>query len=210
MTAKEMQKWAETLRNDTIDAQPIDQQWEAGDVDYSQDGKGWEFWEAVECEECGKVHVYWNGGGGEPHKDASDTTDCAGYLPTTEGPMMSYWYPCPMVDEMEAARVLADLPLCVVKVDGETGLALTGGGMDLSWEICEAYTRLGYLPPIHYAGRLPRMADTYDEGKRRVIAAAKRAAEIRIAWAQRAVEEVGEIEKWYKARERSRAKGAKG
>jgi hypothetical protein len=203
--------WAENLRVDAIDEMPRDQQWSGEDIDYTAEGSGgsWEFWEGVTCEGCGRVHVYWNGGGNEPHKDADDETECAEHLPAAEGPMMSYWYPCPIADEASAARELADLPLCVVKVDGETGIALTGGGMDLSWEICEAYTRLGYLPPIHYAGRLPRTADRMTDGRRRVLVAAKRAAEIRLAWATRALEDITNLEKSIKEMERKRAKGTK-
>jgi hypothetical protein len=71
---------------------------------------------------------------------------------SSEGPMMSYWYPFELPGEPEAcAAVLVGLPLCVVEVDGVAGLALTGGGMDLSWEICEAFIRLGSLPPFHFA-----------------------------------------------------------
>ncbi|MDH5523044.1 MAG: hypothetical protein OEY01_03440 [Desulfobulbaceae bacterium] len=36
-------------------------------------------------------------------------------------------------------------------------MALAAGGMDLSWDICEAYISLGYYPPAHYCD-LPRMA----------------------------------------------------
>lgn len=73
-----------------------------------------------------------------------------------EGPMMNYWYPCPAAgdDPVVAAARLASLPLCVVEVDGEWGLALTGGGMDLTWSIVEAYVRLGQLPPAHYAAAM--------------------------------------------------------
>ncbi len=76
-----------------------------------------------------------------------------------EGPMMNYWYPLPAVedDPVAAALALDGLPLCVVEVDGAWGVALTGGGMDLSWEIAEAYCRVGSLPPVHFAD-LPRMA----------------------------------------------------
>ncbi len=113
-----------------------------------------------------------------------------------DGPMMSYWYPCQIDDTTEAAFTLAEhsLPLCVVEVDGETGLALTGGGMDLSWEICMAYMVLGYLPPLHYAD-LPGMA-----GKRAtpynlaVIAACKRSAEGMIEQANRTIRRLSEME----------------
>ena len=70
--------------------------------------------------------------------------------------MMNYYYPIDLDAERddleEAAKKLVDLPLCIVTFeDSDTiALALTGGGMDLSWEICEAYMLLGYLPPLHF------------------------------------------------------------
>ncbi len=82
---------------------------------------------------------------------------------TAEGPVMNFWYPCPAAinddeEATEAAIALRDLPLCVVEVDGNYGLALTGGGQDHTWEIVEAFVRLGQLPPVHYAGDLPAIA----------------------------------------------------
>lgn len=76
---------------------------------------------------------------------------------SVEGPMMSSWYACSIEDPIKAAALIIDLPLCVVEVDGAYGLALTGGGMDLSWEICAAFIALGFLPPYNYAD-LPGMA----------------------------------------------------
>ncbi len=46
----------------------------------------------------------------------------------------------------------------IVRAGDEHGLALTGCGMDFSWEICESYLNLGYYPPVHFC-RLPEMAD---------------------------------------------------
>lgn len=71
-----------------------------------------------------------------------------------EGPMMAwYWAVEDDADSFdedrlaELAGLIKDLPLCVVWIDGTLGLALTGGGMDLSWEIAEAFIRLGWYPP---------------------------------------------------------------
>jgi hypothetical protein len=72
---------------------------------------------------------------------------------------MGYAYPFPTcLTWSEDAAKIADLPLCIVyrEADSAYELALTGGGMDLSWQICEAYMRLGQLPPFHSAG-LPAM-----------------------------------------------------
>lgn len=81
-------------------------------------------------------------------------------------PMMNYWYPLPNSFERDigpekAADILAKSPLNLTLIyDNEAdeyGLTLTGGGMDLSWDICEAYMRLGYLPPAHFCD-LPNFA----------------------------------------------------
>lgn len=76
-------------------------------------------------------------------------------------PVMSYRYPVTLrnIDESSAAEALIGLPLTLVhdENEGEYYLALTGGGMDLSAEICRAYIALGQRPPIHFC-RVPRMA----------------------------------------------------
>jgi hypothetical protein len=90
-----------------------------------------------------------------------------------DGPMMNYFYPVSDYTRggMEDwAATIADLPLCVVELDGERGLALTGGGMDLSWEIAEAYVRLGYYPPSWL--ELPAMSGRGESAKDRAIASA--------------------------------------
>ncbi len=118
----------------------------------------WDYIEACRCEECGKVVIVQ---GEDRHRYVDDKTDCDGYV-LTEGPMMNCFYPLPRfdhVDPQEATRRIVDLPLCLIYLEDtdEYGMALTGGGMDLSWEICEAYMLLGYLPPITYCD-LPVMA----------------------------------------------------
>ena len=57
-------------------------------------------------------------------------------------------------------------------------LALTGCGMDHSWEICEAYVSFGYLPPIHSCD-LPELAGIKPDGKtQELITACKKSLEI--------------------------------
>jgi hypothetical protein len=73
-------------------------------------------------------------------------------------PCMNYFYPLKELDASDAIKLEeAKLPLCIIEFEsGDTGLALTGGGMDLTWEICQAFIVLGYYPPAHFA-KLPRM-----------------------------------------------------
>jgi hypothetical protein len=121
-----------------IDSKPQDFDWSEG---YAEK---WEFFAA--SEEDGKLLCSWEG-------DEDFSFD-------GHGPMMNYYYPVDSYgfDPHEAARALAHLPLCVVEIDGDKyGLALSGGGMDLSWEICEAFMRIGSLPPVHFC-ELPAMA----------------------------------------------------
>lgn len=148
---------------------PVDQLYstfrsaEPENYDFSEEyGEEWEYFEASECDKCGKP-VY-NPHGEWRHFDIDDDTYCDGYI-ISEGPMMNYMYKIDTsrVGGLEnAALAIFDLPLCVVSfIDGqrwgEKYLALTGGGMDLSWDICLAYMRLGYLPPIHFY-HLPEFA----------------------------------------------------
>lgn len=164
------------LHAGSIDSTPISiDDWRevfAGHDGYTQTENT--FWEASTCEKCGTVVVMENGGGNEKHCDATPF-ECDGYLSTAEGPMMNYWYPIEISDGYDAAELIADLPLCVVQINGTFGLALTGGGMDLSWEICEAFTKLGELPPVHFCN-LPRMAGRGKSPKDRYIISACRAS----------------------------------
>lgn len=91
--------------------------------------------------------------------DDFDRTSCPAQQGAT-GPAIMYYWPVADGDVNAAAWAgkLGSLPLCVVEMDDEdtVGLALTGGGMDLSWEIGAAYVALGYYPPTSLS--LPKMA----------------------------------------------------
>lgn len=77
---------------------------------------------------------------------------------SVDGPGMMYFMPCHVADGERSAVALVDLAVVPVAINGETGLALSGGGQDMSWDICAAYIALGQLPPVHYARDLPRFA----------------------------------------------------
>jgi len=82
-------------------------------------------------------------------------------------PMMNYFYPLPDFEDKKRYEKLTDAEIkkrleaagAVTLVydleSAEYGLALSGGGMDLSWDICRGYALLGYLPPAHFCERLP-------------------------------------------------------
>ena len=121
-----------------------------------EQGADWDYVSACRCDECGAVVA--GQGEDEIHKDLMGGT-CGGSL-SLPGPMMNYFYPVTLGGEdwCSAVAKLADLPLCLISLGDSHALALTGGGMNLSWEICEAYMRLGNLPPVAFAEGLPQLA----------------------------------------------------
>jgi hypothetical protein len=118
--------------------------------------EGYEFWEAEICDRCGKAR-------GVTSDELEPKDPAEGYCRCDEprvgeagGPMMNCIYPIPgsaIREPDRAALKIARLPLCIVRLNTDEGyaLALTGGGMNLSWEIAEAFMLLGYLPPVYVA-----------------------------------------------------------
>ena len=218
MTKKEKEE--ERLSCEHVDVKPRRIDWREA---LGEDMEGWTAHEAIECDECKRV-VVTNQLGEYDHRDVEGTLEdadgtpyentCAGYM-VFEGPMMNFFYECDWKDADAAARAIRHLALCLVELrDGTKGLALTGGGMDLSWEICEAYALLGFAPPIHFAGDLPDMAwgplgKGFWTRKRRVLKACARSAEVALAWAENAQARVAEAKKKLNARARSAAKRVK-
>ena len=135
------------LSGDAVDTKPIDCSWPER---LGENLDGWTSYEAVECNGCGHEFVAVG--------LCVLCPKCGGIADQAAGPMMNYFYPVPIQDCEEAAKKIQHLPLCVVQFeDDTTGLALTGGGMDLTWDIVRAYLALGYLPPVHYC-RLPNLS----------------------------------------------------
>lgn len=97
-------------------------------------------------------------------------------------PMMNYYYDITLHDhfpgDAQSTLLLAHLPVIVVAIPDPLGgwrhvLALSGGGMDLRWEICEAYIRLHQRPPLYFCD-LPHMAGRGESEHDQVIIAACR------------------------------------
>lgn len=100
----------------------------------------------------------------------------------SDGPMMNYWYPLDVssdFDPVEAAAKIAHTNLCVVLVGDDYGLALTGGGMDFSWEIALAFIRIGYYPPAWITDP-PRYSSELDDDQRLVLRALVERDKIRV------------------------------
>lgn len=141
-------------------------------------GDVWEYCEAVRCSGCDTAML--GRRGEEQHRELDPKSACAGYV-GSDGPMMNFLYALPDAPGDDViVDALADLPLCVVTlpdaIEGEdTFLALTGGGMDMSWYIVDAYVRLGYLPPAYFS--LPSFAGMALTPKRELLLAACRATQ---------------------------------
>lgn len=182
------------LHADNVETQPRDMDWSEGYPDK------WEYLEASDCSECGKVLMCQ---GHEQHGDIDNESECEGYV-SNEGPMMNYFYPLgndfarAWPNAEEATKAIANLPLCIIRLgdcnsEDEWGLALTGGGMDLSWQICEAYIRLGYLPPLHFCD-LPAMSDmTLNAKNKMILAACRKSAQIASARSSNATRHLSNI-----------------
>lgn len=184
-----IRKPVDGLYCDSVDVKSQYQSW------FSDDEDSWCYWEAAQCEECGEyiALTYYTE---DRHSDIDPDSECDGMVYASEGPMMSYFYPVPEsswddYDESEMALAIRYLPLCVVRVGGELGLALTGGGMDLSWDICEAYMLLGWLPPVHFCD-LPDYGHI-DEERRWVVEGCKRSCDVLVRWTENTREKLDSL-----------------
>lgn len=192
------------LNCDAIDVTPQTIDWQEA---MGENMEGWRSFECSTCDGCGRSVVVSSPGececreamptvyianesGDDSDGEVDNECDATVY---NEGPQMNYFYPVRLSDCEDAARLIARLPLCVVEFeDGRTGLALTGGGMDLSWEICEAFIALGYFPPLHFCD-LPRMSDRGKSDKdKATIAACAESCSIAEGWAARKRERLAE------------------
>lgn len=160
------------LSGDAIDTTPIDRDWSEGWTER------WEFRTVVECNGCERPLVY-NGSYAECENEDCEMFEEQQDEFYDEGPMMNYAYPLPDSPTDATVLELDHLPLVVVDwyEDNSSELALSGGGMDLSWEICEAFIVLGYLPPLHFCD-LPRMCKQDTPANRRIIEACKLSAKV--------------------------------
>lgn len=117
-------------------------------------------------------------------------------------PMMNYRYPVPHFDEKkmscnEIKEALKPTGLTLVKdlKTDEYYLALVGGGMDMSWDICESYINLGYLPPAHFCRHLPSMAGMrVTPSTEKVLLGCKRSLSLSNAWNEQGLAHLEEIE----------------
>lgn len=73
-------------------------------------------------------------------------------------PMMNFVWPVTVVGSAEELQVdLLGSPVVLVEINDNLYFALSGGGMDFSWELAEAYIAAGQYPPVDLC-YLPNMA----------------------------------------------------
>ena len=123
-------------------------------------------------------------------------------------PMMNYRYPLPDFDEKnhssdkikKALRRAGSLTLVEDLKSNEKFLALTGGGMDLSWDIVKGYVNLGFAPPAHFCRNLPEMAGmALTEENNEAILGCRRSLKVQSGWNERGLEKLKDLEKTLKA-----------
>jgi hypothetical protein len=85
-------------------------------------------------------------------------------------PAMTFIWPCNpyRISDQDAATLINELAGSTSLVtitppddsseDETQGIVLTGGGMDLSWDICAAYICCGQIPPVRLLSGLPSFA----------------------------------------------------
>lgn len=91
-------------------------------------------------------------------------------------PMMNYYYPIELRHEADVQQLQMKMFIdggatALVEFEGKPVIVLTGGGMDLSWDICLAYILCDSYPPVHFCD-LPQFAGQSDSDKNLTIIAA--------------------------------------
>jgi len=123
-------------------------------------------------------------------------------------PQMNYRYPVPDLDRKnhsnnkikKAVDEAGSLTLIEDLESNEKYLALTGGGMDLSWDIVKGYINLGFTPPVHFCRDLPGMAgmklSIENEG---AILGCRRSLEAQSGWNKSGLKKLDDLEKTLRA-----------
>lgn len=124
----------------------------------------------------------------------------------TFAPMMNYRFPLPGFDDKNLSdeaikKAFKNINITLIEdlKTNEKYLALTGGGMDLSWDIVKGYTNLGFAPPAHFCRDLPGMAGMrLTKENKEAILACRKSLTAQSAWNQRGLERLDEQERTMK------------
>lgn len=132
-------------------------------------------------------------------------------------PMMNYRYPLPGFNDKYASehqlstihtdeeikRALNRAGAVTLIEDLESNekyLALTGGGMDFSWDIVKGYVNLGFAPPAHFCRDLPSFAgEKLTEENKEAILACRKSLNAQSAWNQSGLEKLDRLESQMRA-----------
>lgn len=123
-------------------------------------------------------------------------------------PMMNYRYPLPHFDDKhhsdEDIKKALDRAGAVTLIEdlktGEKYLALTGGGMDLSWNIVKGYINLGFAPPAHFCRDLPSFAgEKLSVENKEAIEGCRKSLSAQAGWDQRGLQRLDDLEKKMKS-----------
>ena len=123
-------------------------------------------------------------------------------------PMMNYRYPLPEFDRKNHSsekikRALSNAGSITLIEDlksNEKYLALSGGGMDLSWDIVQGYINLGFTPPAHFCRNLPKMAGMkLTKGNEEAILGCRRSLKAQSGWNESGLEKLDDLEKYMRA-----------
>ena len=100
-------------------------------------------------------------------------------------PMMNYYYEIDL-RRQEAESVQARIDryggCCIlVNIGEEPKLCLSGGGMDLTWEIAWSYILCGQLPPTKYCD-LPDQCEPLSRRNRLIIKACRKSIQVHQRW----------------------------
>jgi hypothetical protein len=158
--------------------QPIHVDWsEAGYVDIDPNGRVelvGANWDALTAGERARVvdEAFGDRLPDDPEPESFEISEAFLDTGTLVGePVMNYAYPIDTRVEPEDAQAILYArggAVCIIMLDDKPHLALTGGGMDLTEDIAEAYMLLGELPPLHFC-HLPRMAEDWTPRKKWVL-----------------------------------------
>lgn len=188
MNIRDLEEKIKHLSCDAIQQKPVAIDWAER---LGEECDGWQAYSVEECYECGETVT--SDCGDFHHNDIDADSDCDGLIYFQE-PMINYYYPLPhaRLYAEDAAKISG--PLVLVQFDdGEWALALSGGGMDLSWEICRAHVELGFLPPTHFT--LPDMAgNSWNEETAIVVMAMRKSLEVAYRWLKNNMKDLDRIE----------------
>lgn len=115
--------------------------------------------------------------------DVDDFIDSCAYYDWQDSmsPMMNFYWPVDVSDVEGAAMAIynhaGNTSLIYLNDLDKYAIVLTGGGMDLSWDIAAAYVCCGDVPPAELLRNLSSYCTVSDDMRKKVIEAAHDAAE---------------------------------